>query len=112
MNGSSLRWRTKAVRVGQFPKTKHQCFQTLEDKVRNERSAAIGRKVFLFVGSERAGHAARIYYSSVESRNGSKGNSLASVTYVLSNARNRAVVPPTPNEFATLGTARVGECAV
>jgi len=31
------------------------------------RSVAIGRKAFLFVGSERAGHAAAIYYSLVES---------------------------------------------
>ena len=31
------------------------------------RSVAIGRKSFLFVGSERAGHAAAIYYSIVES---------------------------------------------
>jgi transposase len=32
------------------------------------RSVAVGRKAFLFVGSERAGHAAAIYYCSAPSQ--------------------------------------------
>ena len=75
------------------------------------RAVAVGRKALLFVGSERAGQAAAIYYSLVESCKASKVNPLTYLTHVLSNARNRAAVLPTPDEFATLGTAPVGECA-
>jgi transposase len=38
------------------------------------RAVAVGRKAFLFVGSERAGHAAAIYYSLVESCKANKVN--------------------------------------
>ena len=76
------------------------------------RAVAVGRKAFLFVGSERAGHAAAIYYSLVESCKASSINPLTYLTYVLSNARNRAVQLPTPDEFATLGTAPAGRCAL
>jgi transposase len=76
------------------------------------RAVAVGRKAFLFVGSERAGHAAAIYYSLVESCKANKVNPLTYLTYVLSNARNRAVVLPTPDEFAALSTAPAGECAL
>ena len=65
----------------------------------------MGRKAFLFVGSERAGHAATIYYSLVESRKTNKVNPLTYLTYILSNARNRAVQLPTPDEFAELSAA-------
>ena len=76
------------------------------------RSVAVGRKAYLFVGSERAGHAAAIYYSLVESCEANKVNPLTYLTYVLSNARRKAVMLPTPDEFATLGTAPAGRYAL
>lgn len=33
------------------------------------------------------------------------------LTYVLSNARNQPMMLPTPDEFATLGTAGTTRCA-
>ena len=76
------------------------------------RSVAVGRKAFLFVGSERAGHAAAIYYSLVESCKANKVNPLTYLTYVLSNARNKSMRLPTPDEFATLSTIPAGQCAL
>ena len=61
--------------------------------------AAVGRKAFLFVGSERAGHAAAIYYSLVESCNANKVNPLTYLTYVLGNARNKS----SARAFSTAG---------
>ena len=72
------------------------------------RTVAAGRKAFLFVGSERAGHAAAIYYSFVESCKAHKGNPRTYLTYVLNNVSNRTVVPPTPDELATLSIAPAG----
>ena len=63
MNESSPRWRAKAVRVGQFPKTKHQYFQILEDEVHNERSVVVGRKNFYGSGSEWSGQLAAMMFS-------------------------------------------------
>ena len=37
---------------------------------------------------------------------------LTYLIYILSNARNRAVQLPTPDEFATLDTAPAGRCAL
>ena len=76
------------------------------------RVAAVGRKAFLFVGSERAGHAAAIYYSMVESCKANKVNPLTYLTYILANARNKSITLPTPDEFAALNTASVGGCAL
>ena len=76
------------------------------------RAVAVGRKAFLFVGSERAGHAAAIYYSLVESCKANNVNALTYLTYILSNARNRAVQLPTPDEFAELSAAPAGGCAL
>ena len=73
---------------------------------------AVGRKAFLFVGSERAGHAAAIYYSLVESCKANKANPLTYLTYILSNARNKATQLPTPNEFSGLSAAHAGGCAI
>ncbi|HVY23722.1 MAG TPA: transposase domain-containing protein [Steroidobacteraceae bacterium] len=53
----------------------------------------------MFVGSERAGKAAAIYYSLVESCKLNKVNPLTYMTYVLSNVRNKQIVigvPPKP----------------
>lgn len=72
---------------------------------------AVGRKALLFVGSERAGLAAAIYYSLVESCKANQVNPLTYLTYVLSNARNKTVTLPTPDEFAGLNTAPAGACA-
>jgi transposase len=46
---------------------------------------------FLFLGSERAGRAAAIYYSLVESCKLNKVNPLTYLTYVLSNVRDKRV---------------------
>lgn len=69
---------------------------------------AVGRKAFLFVGLERAGLAATIHYSIVESCKANKVNPLTYLTYVLSNARNMAVELQTPDEFAASSIAHVG----
>ena len=72
------------------------------------RPVAVGRKAFLFVGSGRAGHAAAIYYSLVESCKASKVNPLTYLTYVLGNARNKSITLPTPDEFTASNIAHVG----
>ena len=72
------------------------------------RPVAVGRKAFLFVGSERAGHAAAIYYSLVESCKANKVNPLTYLTYVLANARNKSITLPTPDEFTASDIAHVG----
>jgi transposase len=72
------------------------------------RTVAVGRKAFLFVGSERAGHAAAIYYSLVESCKANKVNPLTYLTYVLANARNKSITLPTPDEFTASNIAHVG----
>jgi transposase len=51
------------------------------------RPVAVGRKAFLFVGSERAGHAAATYYSLVEFCKANKVNPLTYLTYVLANGQ-------------------------
>ena len=82
------------------------------DAERCMRAVAVGRKAFLFVGSERAGHAAAIYYPLVESCKANSLNPVTYLTYIFSNARNRAVQLPAPDEFATLGAAAAGRCAL
>ena len=76
------------------------------------RAVVVGRKAFLFVGSERGGHAAAIYYSLVESCKTNKVNPLTYLTYILSNARNKATQLPTPDEFAGLSAVPAGGCAL
>lgn len=72
------------------------------------RPVAIRRKAFLFVGSERADHAAAIYYSLMESCKANKVNPLTHLTYVLANARNKSIPLPTPDEFTVSIIAHVG----
>ena len=76
--------------------------------VRAKPPVALGRKNFLFVGSERAGRAAAIYYSIVESCKVNKINPLTYLTYVLSNVRNKQVTLLTPDEFSDSNIAHVG----
>lgn len=64
------------------------------------------------MGSEGAGHAAAIDHSLVESGKANNVSPLAYSTHVLSNARNKAVTRPTPDEFADLSIAPVGGCAL
>jgi transposase len=64
------------------------------------RPVAIGRKNFLFVGSERAGRAAAIYYGLVESCKVNRVNPLTYLTYVLSHVRDPRVTLLTPDEYA------------
>lgn len=54
------------------------------------RPVALGSN-FLFVGSERAGRAAAIYYSLVASCKGNKVNPLTYMTYVLSHVGDKRV---------------------
>ena len=79
---------------------------------RRMRAVAVGRKAFLFVGSERAWHAAAIYYSLVESCKANSVSPLTYLTYILSNARNKALRLPTPDEIANVATAPAGACAL
>ena len=72
------------------------------------RPVAVGRKAFLFVGSERAGHAAAIYYSLVESCKANQVNPLTYLTYVLRNARDKSVTLPTPDDFTASNISHVG----
>ena len=72
------------------------------------RPVAVGRKAFLFAGSERAGHAAAIYYSLVESCKANKVNPLTYLTYVLGNARNKSITLPTLDEFTVSNIGHVG----
>ena len=69
---------------------------------------AVGRKAFLFVGSERAGRAATIYYSPVESCKLNKVNPLTYLTYVLSNVRNKQITLLTPDEFTASNMTQIG----
>jgi hypothetical protein len=68
----------------------------------------LGRKAFLFVGSERAGRAAAIYYSLVESCKLNKVNPLTYLTYVLSNVRDKRVILLTPDEFNASNITQIG----
>ena len=72
------------------------------------RPVALGRKNFLFVGSERAGRAAAIYYSLVESCKVNKVNPLTYLTYVLGNVRNKQVTLVTPDEFTASNITHIG----
>ena len=72
------------------------------------RPVALGRKNFLFVGSERAGHAAAIYYSLVESCKVNQVNPLTYLTYVLSRVRDETFTIQTPDEFTVSNIAHVG----
>ncbi len=76
------------------------------------RTVAVGRKAFLSVGSERAGHAAAIYYSLTESCKANHVNPLTYLTYVLTHARSKAITLPTPDEFATFSAATSERCAL
>jgi transposase len=53
------------------------------------RRVAVGEKAVLSVGSERAGHAATIYYSLTESCKASQVNPLTYLTYILTGATSR-----------------------
>ncbi len=72
------------------------------------RPVALGRKNFLFVGSERAGRAAAIYYSLVESCKVNKVNPLTYLTYVLGNVRNKQATLVTPDEFTASNITHIG----
>jgi transposase len=71
------------------------------------RPVALGRKNFLFVGSERAGNAAAIYYSLIESCKVNQVNPLTYLSYVLSNIRDTTVKIQTPDEFTVSNLTQV-----
>ena len=62
----------------------------------------------MFVGSERAGRAAAIYYSLVESCKANKVNPLTYLTYVLSHVRDRRITLLTPDEFPGSDLTQIG----
>jgi hypothetical protein len=72
------------------------------------RIVVVGRKAFLFIGSEWAGHAASISNSLVESCKANKVNPLTYRTFVLANARNKSLPLPTPEVFTASNIAHVG----
>jgi hypothetical protein len=67
------------------------------------RPIALGRKNFLFVGSERAGHAAAIWYTLTESCKLNKVNPLTYITYLLENVRKKEVQLLRPEQFGKAG---------
>jgi hypothetical protein len=72
------------------------------------RPVAIGRKSFLFVGSERGGRAAAIYYSLMESCKVNKVNPLTYMTYLLGNVRNKKITLLLPDEFTASAIEQIG----
>jgi hypothetical protein len=56
--------------------------------------------------------AAAIHYSLVESCKANKVNPMAYLTSILSNARNKSIDLPTPDEFTGSNIAHVGRCAL
>jgi len=72
------------------------------------RPVALGRKNYLFVGSERAGKAAAIYYSLIESCKLNQVNPLTYMTYLLRNARNKAITLLMPHEFSQNNLTQIG----
>lgn len=72
------------------------------------RPVALGRKNFLFVGSERGGKAAAIYYSLIESCKLNQVNPLTYMTYVLSKVRNKNITLLLPDEFDQNNLAEIG----
>jgi transposase len=79
---------------------------------RGMRAVAIRRKAFLFVGSERVGPTAAIYYSLIKSCKANSVNPLTYLTHVLGNARNRAARLPPPDEFPELSVTAASGCAL
>ena len=67
MNGWSQRLREQVARVASRRKTNFQCLQRLEEEGHNERRIAIGRKNYLFAGSDAGGRSAAALYSLIES---------------------------------------------
>jgi len=57
---------------------------------------------------KRAGHAAAIYYSLVESCKANKVNPLTYLTYILGNARNKSITLPTPEKFTASNITHLG----
>ncbi len=72
------------------------------------RPVALGRKNYLFVGSERGGKAAAIYYSLIESCKANKINPLTYMTYLLSNVRNKNITLQLPDEFDQNDITQIG----
>jgi len=71
------------------------------------RPVALGKN-FLFVGSERAGKAAAIYCSLIESCKLNKVNPLTYMTYVLSSVRNKNITLLLPDEFDQNNRVQIG----
>lgn len=71
------------------------------------RPVAIGRKAFLFVGSERGGRAAAVYYSLVESCKINRVNPLTYLTYLLDQVRKKVPLL-LPDEFAGSAIHQIG----
>jgi transposase len=53
----------QVVRVAACPQISFQCFQILEEEGHNERRIALGRRSWLFAGSDRGGERAAAIYT-------------------------------------------------
>src|SRR5205823_12828718 len=56
----------QVVRVALCRETNSQCFQILEEEGHNERRIAIGRRAWLFAGSDRGGERAAAMFTLIE----------------------------------------------
>lgn len=72
------------------------------------RPVALGRKNYLFVGSERGDKVAALYYSLIESCKLNKVNPLTYMTFLLSYVRNKAITLPIPYEFNQVNITQIG----
>jgi transposase len=72
------------------------------------KPVAIGRKNYMFVGNERGGRAAAIFYSLMESCKANKVNPLTYMTYILSNVRNKDIELLLPDEFDASSLTQIG----
>lgn len=72
------------------------------------RPVAVGRKAYLFVGSERAGRAAANYYSLIESCKLNRVNPLNYMNYVFSHLCDKRLTLKLPTEYETSNIAEIG----
>lgn len=73
------------------------------------KPVALGRKNYMFVGNERGGRAATLYYSLMESCKVNKVKPLTYMTYLLGNVRNKGATLLLPDEFTANSLPRSGE---
>ena len=70
-------------RAASLPRINFQCFQTLEEDGHNEHTIALGRKNWLFAGSDGGGEAAAVFYTLIETAKSNGHNPRLWLTRVL-----------------------------